>query len=88
MIHQSSVELGGQTQELDCTHSPHCWVGVLRWKAMEPQSEGVGREQSRIPGPHRSQGKQVLALGHHRMPLDTLEVVRKSGGSRDGWLSP
>ena len=52
------------------------------WEAMENQYAGVEREQSRVPGPHGSQGRQVLALGHHKMSLDTAEKLRMGGGPR------
>jgi hypothetical protein len=49
---------------------------------MEPQSSGVEREQSKVPGPHGSQRRQVLALGHCRTSLDTTKKLRIGGGPR------
>ena len=65
-----------------CACSLHCWVGVWLWEATEPQSAGVEMEQSGVPEPHRVQGQQVLALGHHRMLLDTVEELRTGGDPR------
>ena len=45
-------------------------------QAKGPQSEGMGREQSGVPGPHGGQGRKVLALGHQRTSLDTVEELR------------
>ena len=40
----------------------------------------------RVPGPHGSQGQQILALGHFRTLLDTAEELR-TGGAPQEWLS-
>ena len=49
-----------------------------------PVREGAGVE--RVPGPHGSQGQQILALGHFRTLLDTAEELR-TGGVPQEWLS-
>jgi hypothetical protein len=48
------------------------------------QSAGVGREQSRVPGPRGGQGQQVLALGHHRTSLNTEKELRMGEDSQGG----
>ena len=55
--------LGGQMWETAAS-SPHHQVWL--WEATESQSEGVEREQSGVPGSHRSQVQQVLGLRHRR----------------------
>jgi hypothetical protein len=62
--------------------SPCCRLSIWLWEATEPQSVGVEREQSGIPGPHGVQGQQVLALGYHRTSLDTTEDLRIKWGSQ------
>lgn len=82
--------LSGQTWELDCVHSPCLKVGVWLWEGTELQSVGVRREQSGVPGPHRGQNQQVLALGHRRRLLYTMEELRTDGGPKGsvGSVSP
>jgi hypothetical protein len=76
---QSSESLNQQTWE-NATRSPCHQVGIWLWEAPEPQFSGVEREQSGVPGPQRAQERQVLALGHRRMSLNTVEELRISGG--------
>jgi hypothetical protein len=52
------------------------------------QGKGVEREQSGVPGLHRSQEQQVLALGHHRMLLDTEEELRTGRGPGGSSVCP
>ena len=40
---QSSGALGGQTGELDCTHSPRPWLGIWLWEVTVTPVRG-GRE--------------------------------------------
>jgi hypothetical protein len=69
--------------------SPTGWVWVSGCgKPWNPSPRGLEREQSRFPGPHRRQGQQILALGHHRTLLDTVEELRTGGGSGGGPVCP
>jgi hypothetical protein len=46
------------------------------------------REQSGVPGPQGSQGRQVLAPGHRRTSLDTTEELRMGGGTAGSSFCP
>lgn len=69
---QNLPALAGQTQET-----------IPRWASGHVRSHNptLGWEMRKVcslgaPRPHRGQGQRVLALWHHKMPLDAAEKLR------------
>jgi hypothetical protein len=81
VAHQSLGALGRQTRgtAVRSPHSPRWMSGC--GKPQNPSPWGVEREQSEVSGPHGGHRRQVLALGHCKMSLDTAEELRTKLGS-------